>query len=135
MKKHLLTMLIALGTSVSISNAQSIPAAAKAAFTKLHPQATGMKWDKEDGDYEVSFNENGKAMSAVMDAKGTLKETETDIAVSELPATIRAYVARQMPGKKIREAAIIVDANGTKKYEAEVGGKDLLFDMNGKPLK
>jgi len=40
-----------------------------------------------------------------------------------------------MPGKKIKEAAIIVDASGAKKYETEVGGKDLLFDMAGRPLK
>ncbi len=74
-------------------------------------------------------------MSVVMDGQGKLKGTETDIAVSELPAAIRDYVAKQMPGKKIQEAAIIVDASGMKKYEAEVGGKDLLFDMAGKPLK
>lgn len=135
MKKYLLTVLVAMYASLSVSHAQAIPAVAKSSFTKLHPQATGVKWEKEEGGYEASFKENGKDMSVVMDAKGTLKETETDIVVAELPAAIRAYVAKQMPGKKIKEAAIIVDAAGTKMYEAEVGGKDLMFDVNGKLMK
>lgn len=134
MKKYVLSFGLGLFGLVGVAQAQSIPASAKSAFAKLHPQATSVKWDKEDGDYEASFKENGKSMSVVMNGKGTLKETETDIAVSELPASVRDYVAKQMPGKKIKEAAIIVDASG-KKYEAEVGGKDLLFDMAGKPLK
>ena len=135
MKKYLLTSLLAVCTTVSISYAQSIPAAAKSSFMKLHPQATSVKWDKEDGGYEASFKENGKNMSVVMDTKGMLKETETDITIAELPAAVRDYVTKQMPGKKIKEAAIIVNAAGTKMYEAEVGGKDLMFDMNGKPVK
>ena len=135
MKKYLFNTMLGLIGVVGVTCAQSIPGAAKTAFTKLHPQATVVKWDKEDGGYEASFKENGKTMSVVMDGQGKLKETETDIAVSELPASVRDYVARQMPGKKIKEAAIIVDASGTKKYEAEVGGKDLMFDMAGKPLK
>ncbi|WP_281168469.1 hypothetical protein [Spirosoma spitsbergense] len=38
---------------------------------------------------------------------------------------------QRMPGKKISEAAIIVDASGVKKYEAEVGSKAVMFDANG----
>ena len=77
----------------------------------------------------------GKTMSLVFDGKGQLKETETDIAVTALPASVRDYIAKQMPGKAIKEAAIIVDAAGVKKYEAEVGGRDLLFSAEGKPIK
>lgn len=135
MKKYVLSSIVGLFGLMGIAHAQSIPASAKSSFAKLHPQATSVKWDKEDGGYEASFKENSKSMSVVMDGQGKLKETETDIAVSELPASVRDYVAKQMPGKKIKEAAIIVDASGTKKYEAEVGGKDLLFDMAGKPIK
>ena len=132
MKKYVFTAACLFGL-LGVSLAQSAPA--KSAFAKLHPQATGVKWEKEAGDFEASFTENGKATSVVMDSRGTLKETEIAVAVSELPAAIRAYVAKQMPGKKIREAALITDASGAKKYEAEVGGKDLFFGMDGKPLK
>jgi hypothetical protein len=135
MKKYLLSSVLGVFSVIGIAHAQSIPASAKSAFTKLHPQATAVKWDKEDGGYEASFKESGKSMSVVMDGQGKLKETETDIAVSELPTSVRDYVAKQMPGKKIKEAAIIVDASGTKKYEAEVGGKDLMFSIDGKLIK
>ncbi len=137
MKKYLLTGLLGMFTLGNVIYAQSggVPTAAKTTFAKLYPHATGLKWDKEDGGYEASFTENRKAMSLLFDTKGQLKETETDIAVTELPATVRDYVAKQMPGKKIREAAMIVDAAGVKKYEAEVGGKDLLFSVDGKPIK
>lgn len=111
------------------------PAAVKATIARLYPTVKNVKFDKENDDYEAGFKHNGKSMSVVLDAKGTVKETETEIPVSALPASIRDYVAKQMPGKKIMEAAEIVYANGTKKYEAEVGGKDLMFDTAGKPLK
>lgn len=136
MKKYLLTGLLGVFTLAGISYAQTtgVPTAAKTTFAKLYPHAKSLKWDKEDGGYEASFTEKGKAMSLLFDTKGQLKETETDIAVTELPVTVRDYVAKQMPGKQIKEAAIIVDAAGVKKYEAEVGGKDLLFSVDGKLL-
>ena len=135
MRKYLLSSMLGLLGILGAAHAQSIPASAKSTLAKLHPQATGIKWDQEDGGYEASFNENGKAMSVTMDGQGKLQETETDIAVTELPITVRNYVAKQMPSKKIKEAAIIVDADGKKMYEAEVGGKDLLFDMTGKFIR
>ncbi|WP_375447858.1 hypothetical protein [uncultured Fibrella sp.] len=110
------------------------PAAVKATITRLYPTAKGVKYEKENAGYEVGFTHNGKAMSVVLDAKGVVKETETVIAVSDLPAAIRNYIAKRMPGKPIKEAAEIVDAKGVKVFEAEVGGKDLLFNTTGKPL-
>ncbi|NID13607.1 PepSY-like domain-containing protein [Fibrivirga algicola] len=125
----------ALTTARVVGLADETPAAVKATIARLYPTVKNVKFDKENGDYEAGFKHNGKSMSVVLDAKGTVKETETEIPVSALPASVRDYVAKQMPGKKIKEAAEIVDANGTKKYEAEVGGKDLMFDTAGKPLK
>jgi hypothetical protein len=40
-----------------------------------------------------------------------------------------------MKGKKIKEASIITETNGKKKYEAEVGGTDYLFDESGDIIK
>lgn len=121
-------------TTVVMRTDDNTPAAVKAAIARLYPAAKNVKFEKENGDYEAGFKHNGKSMSVVLDAKGNVKETETVIAISELPTAVRDYVAKQMPGKKIKEAAEIVDAKGGKKYEAEVNGKDLLFDTAGKPL-
>lgn len=107
-----------------------VPAAVKASFAKHFPGISA-KWEKEDTHYEAGFHQNGKEMSALFDANGNLTETEMAIKVSELPATVRQYIQKNFPGAKIREASIITLANGTKHYEAEVNGKDLIFDANG----
>ncbi|CCH03633.1 hypothetical protein FAES_pFAES01143 (plasmid) [Fibrella aestuarina BUZ 2] len=145
MKTILLLSLLSIGTLTTVSTpssamtvtrpADSTPAAVKATIARLYPTVKHVKYEKENGDYEAGFTHNGKSMSVLLDASGTVKETETEIPVSALPAAVREYVAKQMPGKKIKEAAEIVDAQGMKKFEAEVGGKDLLFDTTGKPLK
>ncbi|WP_375448344.1 PepSY-like domain-containing protein [uncultured Fibrella sp.] len=112
-----------------------VPAATKAAVARLYPGAKGVKWEKEDGNYEAGLTHNGKELSLVIDAKGNVLETETTIAVSALPAPVQAYVTKHHAGKKIKEAAEIVDAKGKKTYEAQVGGKDLIFDEKGTPIK
>lgn len=112
-----------------------VPAAAKATVARLYPNAKAVKWEKEDGHYEAELSHNGKALSLVIDAKGNVLETETTISESALPAVVRAYVAKHHAGKKIKEAAEIVDAKGRKTYEAEVGGKDLIFDEKGQFIK
>ena len=52
-----------------------------------------------------------------------------------LPASVPLYVKKNMPNAKIKEASIIVDAAGKKTYEAEVNGKDLIFDEKGNFIK
>ena len=131
--KRLLAGIIIL-TTINC-NAQDAPAAVKTAFTKSFPGITVKKWDKEDGNYEANFTKDGKSMSATYDAKGDWMETETDIKVTELPAAVAEYVKANYKGATIKEAAIISNLQSKKQFEAEVKGKDLLFDENGKFLK
>ena len=126
-------MAIVLLTSLS-SFAQKTPAAVTSAFAKNFPGVTVKKWDKEGGKYEANFTKEGKTMSATFDAQGSLEETETDIKISELPSMVPSYIKTNYKGAAIKEAAMIVRGNDTM-YEAEVKGKDLLFDMQGKFIK
>lgn len=112
-----------------------VPAAAKATVARLYPGVKAVNWEKEDGNYEAGLTHNGKELSLVIDAKGNVLETETTIVESALPATVRNYIAKHHGGKKIKEAVQIVDAKGRKTYEAEVGGKDLIFDEKGQFIK
>lgn len=111
------------------------PASIKTAFEKAFPKASKVKWKKEDGDIEAAFTQDGREMSVVYDSKGALKETETDIKVSELPAAVAEYVKRHYKGAKIHEAAKVLKPNGEINYEAEVKDLDLVFDANGKFIK
>lgn len=134
MKKFFSTALGLIATLAVIAQkniaASVVPAPAKAAFAKAHPNVAG-KWEKEDGNYEVSFKEGGKNMSCVIDKSGSIQETETEIAVSELPAPVAAYLAMHYKGIKVKEAASIVKKDGKTVYEAEIKGKDVLFDAQG----
>lgn len=129
-------LLVAAAMFSTIScMAQNVPASVKDAFAKTFPNTTVKKWDKEDGGYEANFIKDGKTMSATFDANGKWMETETDIKISELPASATAYIKTNYKDATIKEAAIISNPNTKKMYEAEVKGKDILFDESGKFLK
>ena len=137
MKKMLLSIVLLTVITVQAQkniSPDKVPAGTKNAFAKAHPNVIG-KWEMEEGEYEVSFKEGGKAMSCVIDKNGMIKETETVIPVSELPAPVSDYIAKHYKGVIVKEAATIVKADGKTIYEAEINGKDVLFDADGKLLK
>jgi hypothetical protein len=140
LKMKKLMMMSALVAAIGFSacaqklDASKVPAAVKAAFAKQYPGIT-TKWEKEDGKFEAGFKQNGNTMSALFEANGTMTESEMDIKVADLPATVLAYVKDHYKGKTIKEGAKITKADGTVNYEAEVDGKDVIFDSNGKFLK
>ena len=146
MKKYLMLMVAAASiTTVSFAQKNekdeknekkehaNVPAAVKQAFEKEYP-GTKAKWDNEDGKYEAGFKHNGHEMSVLYNANGTVDETEMGIPVSQLPAAATSYLTQHKMGK-ISEAAKITKANGQVNYEAEVKGKDLIFDTNGNFIK
>ncbi|MEO8116329.1 MAG: PepSY-like domain-containing protein, partial [Bacteroidota bacterium] len=99
-----------------------------------HPGMSA-KWDKENTNYEASFKMDKHDMSELYDANGNLQETEMDIKVSELPASVMNYIKEHYAGEKVKEAAKITKADGIMMYEAEVKGIDVLFDANGNFLR
>ena len=111
-----------------------VPSNVKTTFQKEFPNATA-KWEKEKGNYEVNFKKDGKTMSALINKEGAIIETETDIATNELPQTVLSYLKEHYKGAKVTEAAKIVNEKGELNYEAEVNGKDVMFDANGKFIK
>jgi hypothetical protein len=134
MKKILLVIGLFLGATSFAQKKDDAPAAAKAAFAKAFPGAKGV-WEKEDGNYEVSFETGGKKMSAIYDAKGALQESEVEITVSEVPATVSTYMSQHYKGITIKGAAKITKPDGSINYEAAIKGKDVLFDASGKFIK
>lgn len=44
-------------------------------------------------------------------------------------------MSKNLNSKKITEAARIVDAGGQVTYEAEIGGRDYIFDAKGNFIK
>lgn len=52
-----------------------------------------------------------------------------------MPAGVAQYVQAHEHGAKIKEAGLVTDAKGMVTYEAEIKGKDLIFDKAGKFIK
>ena len=111
------------------------PKAVKDAFAKKYPTVKKVKWEKEGVNYEGNFDYNKVESSVVVNPKGNILETESEIEVSTLSKKITDYVAKNYPNQKIKEAAMIVDSKNKTMYEAEVNGLDLLFDENGNFIK
>src|SRR4051812_406827 len=130
-----LLFLAGVVTTLNCLSQTNVPSTVQSSFTKIFPGVTVKKWDKEEGKYEANFIKESKQMSAVFDENGNLKETETVIAVSELPVSVIPYIKEHYKEIKIQEATIVLKSNGEKVYEAEIKGKDLIFDGKGKFLK
>lgn len=140
MKKYLL-MASCLGLLPAVACTQSlksseVPASVKTAFAQKFPTAQKVTWEKENGNFEANWGgKSGEDHAAVYSSGGDYLESENAIPVSQLPAEARSYVKTNKKGSRIKEAAKITAANGAVTYEAEVNGKDLIFDANGNYVK
>ncbi len=112
-----------------------VPSSVKHAFTKMHPGVKRVNWEKERSDYEAVFKLNGNEVSENYSPSGKLMESEVAIKVADLPKPVLDYIALHHKGAKITEAAKISKTNGQVQYEAEIAGKDLIFDEKGNPIK
>ena len=112
---------------------QNIPLNVKNAFAKQFPSVKNVKWNKEDSNFEASFDLNGLDNSALFNLDGNILETETEI--KDLPKDILAAVKAKYPNQKVLEIAKITNSKSVVTYEVEIKGKDLIFDSKGKFLE
>ena len=103
--------------AVYAQHTTSIPAKVTIAFAKEYTHVTNAQWDKEGQQYEASFKKDGHDISVVY---------------SELPIAAKRYARTK---GEIKDAAKITKADKSIQYEAEVNGKDLLFDDLGNLLQ
>ena len=122
-----------LSVSAQQVNERKVPVSVKEIFTKAYPNTAG-KWVKEDGNFEVTFDKDTKKMTLVINQNGSLIQTEYAIKKDELPKSVIEYLDANYKGVKIVEMAHILKPSGEIQFEAEVKGKDILLDGNGKFL-
>jgi hypothetical protein len=138
--KKIIVLVLSTLLSASTIKAIKVPEAIEKAFEQKFPTAKKVKWEKEKtNEYEASFLLNGKEVSALYSQVGQLKETETEISISELPKAVIDALNKKHPNVKIEEAAKIERSDNSVIYETEVKinkkHKDLLFDQNGNDTK
>lgn len=137
-KTFLMAMAVSCGTLALMAQdlkPKDVPAVVKAAQAKKYPAATKVTWEKEKGNYEANWGgKSGEDNSAVFTPAGQFVEIVNAIPISALPKTVAPYVKEHYK-TAIKEAGKVTDAKGVLTYEAEIKGKDLIFDENGKFLK
>ena len=130
MKNTVIILVLSFFSSYVFSQAV-IPDAVKTKFAALYPTAKVTEWESLDGFYEASFEENDLEVSVVLSRDGRVVQTETEIALTLLPAGVNDYFKAKANGNEISEASKIVRADGQVTFEVEVNNVDYLFDDMG----
>jgi hypothetical protein len=126
----------ATGLSAQHVNQSRLPPAVKAAFTTKYAEAVKVTWKIENGNYEANWGgKSGEDSSAKFTPAGQFVEIVTAIPITSLPAQVAGYVKTHYKNARITVAGKGIDASGGIFYEAEVEGKDLMFDLNGNLIK
>ncbi|MEO8172690.1 MAG: PepSY-like domain-containing protein [Sediminibacterium sp.] len=133
--KKIIFIVILFASVAVIAQKSAAQDAAKKAFAQTYPNATKVKWEKEDGNYEVSFIDKGNEISVIYNSKGVLQEAEQEMKAGALPTTILSYMKEHYKGISVKSGAKITKADGSVNYEAAIKGKDVLFDSNGRFIK
>jgi hypothetical protein len=114
----------------------TVPIAVKEALSKKYPGAIKVAWEKENGNYEANWGgKSGEDNSVQFTPSGNFIEMVKSIPISELPKPVISYVKEHYNGVQIKEAGKVTDAQGKLSYEAEVKGKDIIFDERGNFVK
>lgn len=135
MKKAFIASFALSGLMIGVYAQKSIkvPPAVKTSLMKKYPEAGKVTWEKEKGNFEANWGgKSGEDNSAMFTPSGDFVEIVNAIPVSELPASVAPYVKAHFNGATVKEAGKVTDAKGKQTYEAEIKGKDLIFDLNGK---
>ena len=138
--KKLVVIVLALFIALSFSYAGTIaPANIVSAFNTKFPDATKVKWDKENAhEYEAEFMWKGGKCSANYNYKGEWLETESSITFEQLPEIIQQAFYKSHKNEKIKAVAKIENSKGETKYEIELkkGKKsvELFYSEDGKEI-
>jgi Putative beta-lactamase-inhibitor-like, PepSY-like len=134
-----LSSLLAIASCLTASSvfsqhipAGKVPAVVKSALMAKCPDAKSVTWEKEKGNFEANWGGASKEDNSVLfTPSGDFVETVVAMPVASLPATVTAYIKKHYATSKTTEAGRITWPGGKTGYEAEVKGRDLVFDERG----
>lgn len=113
-----------------------VPGKVKTALRQKYPESKNVTWEKENGNYEANWGgTSGEDHSVQFTPSGTFIEIVDAIPVKELPAAVFTYVKDHYKNSRVTEAGKVTDARGRHFFEAEVRGRDVIFDENGSFVK
>ncbi len=139
--KKIIIVAMALICAYAISFAQiKTPAAVTTAFDKKFPNATNVKWDKENArEYEAEFEWEGVKYSANFSNSGQWLETESPLMFDQLPDKVQKAFNAKHKGTKVKDVSKLEMSKGITKYEVEImqGSKtiELFYTTDGTATK
>lgn len=119
--KKIILVAVALISAGATGFAQiKTPSAVTTAFQQRFPNATQIKWDKENAhEYEATFEWNGEKRSANYTDTGEWLETESPISFHELPENVKVAFNVAHQGASVKAVSKIETAKGISKFEIE----------------
>ena len=132
-------MICAFGLTLASCAQNELPSEVKSSFDKKFPNATSIKWDKEnDSEWEAEFKNEGISYSANFSSDGTWVETEHSAKQKDLPMEITSLLKSDFSEYKIEEIEKFEKPNSSGyDIEIEKGEEmfELVFDNSGKLLE
>lgn len=117
-------MISAVFSFSACGQKENVPQKVQTAFSQKFPQATNVKWDKENAtEWEAEFTMDGTAYSANFDKEGHWKETEYKMKESTLPAAVKATLESKFAGYDVEGAEVSETPDGTV-YELKLENDD-----------
>ncbi len=121
MKKIIFVAMAAICAYVTCFAAEKTPAAATAAFSKKFPEATNVKWGREnEHNYEAEFKLKGITYSANFSDTGEWLETESPTTFNQLPEKVQQAFNQAHKGAKVKAVAQIETSKKGTIYEVEI---------------
>ena len=109
----LITALCPTVLSAQQITASQVPASVKAGVQAKFPGAKVTEWKLKGKDYEAEFTLNRIDIAAKFDATGKWLETETTIALLEVPPAVRDKFASHFAGYKVVETQSLQRGDGS----------------------
>jgi hypothetical protein len=139
MKKSILTVMSFFLIS-TLTFAGSIPTTVQKPFDQKFPNATSVKWDRENAhEYEASFVWKGEKYSANFSDNREWLETESVSTFNQLPEKVQTSFTASHKVTTIKAVATIQTSNGVTQYEVEfkqgVKTVELFFTADGNETK
>ena len=122
---------------VAFGQNYKVPKKVKAAFSKLYPYSTKVKWSGDEPNrFEVSFRIDKDKYQAVYDSTGKHVETGKELlSVAELPYAVTEAFEKAYPKHNIYRIAEVKRHNGEKLFEIDNRGggsiEEVYFDEKG----
>ena len=135
----IISITILFSLSACGQKKDEVPENVKTAFNQKFPNATKVKWGKENSsEWEAEFKMDGMEYSANFNNDANWLETEYEIEVNDLPELVKSTIVKEFKDYKIKESEISETAEG-KVYEFEIKkGEERLevaIDKEGKVVK